>query len=86
MVNTSETATIQEGLLCADQDVTTISAQRFEELLKAEIQLKVTLRAIKKVKSYNLTETLDLLFGNDDDEPSNTTDDAGLPPLDDAGL
>jgi hypothetical protein len=77
MVNTSETATNQEGLLCVDQDVTTISAQRFEELLKAEIQLKTTLRVIAKVPSYNLASTLDLLFGTD--EPDKKPEDLPEP-------
>ncbi len=54
------------SMLCVDQDVVTISTQRFEELLKAEIQLKTTLRVIAKVPSYNLASTLDLLFGTDE--------------------
>lgn len=69
-----EEAKVSEGLLelCIDQDHITITVERFEELINAEVTLDIIYGMHKILDSYDLKKLLPAVFGpakvEDDDE------------------
>ena len=49
--------------LCIDHDHITIPVSRFEELMKAEAKLEIVGQIYKTVESYNMKDTLAIVFG-----------------------
>ncbi len=60
-----ENMIIREGALelCIDHEHITISVDRFEKLIQAEIKLSLVEQMYKKSESYNLQDRLSFLFG-----------------------
>lgn len=56
---------LREGALelCIDHDHITIPVNRFQELVEAEVKLRIVDQIYRTTESYNMKDSLELLFG-----------------------
>lgn len=49
--------------LCMEEDYTSVSTKRYEELIRAEAELNVVQRAYQHCASFDITNVLTAVFG-----------------------